>query len=134
MSQQLNMRVIVKGSTIKGMWRLAGEKGGIPLVAQYMFCGDLVSDGEFRQDSDGHRYRHYLTVEERDKEMEALVRNFSDPWALLQQFTGIRTVSGLLTFLNSTGYFSYPHDELAWPYDDIDWSELNPPFSCRVTH
>src|ERR1035441_4896207 len=133
MSQQLNMRVIVKGSTIKGMWRLAGEKDGIPLVAQYMFCGDLVSDGEFRQHSDGHWYRHFLKVEERDKEMEAGVRNFRDPWALLQEFTGIKTVSGLLAFLNSTGYFLYPHDELAWHDDEFDWSDFYSPLSYRVT-
>jgi hypothetical protein len=128
------MRVIVKGWTVKGAWRLEGEKDGIPLVGQYMFCGDLAGDGEFREHIDGHWYRHYLTVEERDKEVAALVRNFSDPWALLQEFTGIRTVSALLAFLNSTGYFCYPHDELTWQDYEHDWSNFNSPFSCCVTH
>ena len=54
-----SMRVIVKGSTIKGAWHLAGKKDGTALVKQYMFCGDLAGDGEFRQHSDGRWYRHY---------------------------------------------------------------------------
>ena len=113
------MPTVLKGSTLKGQWRLAGDEKGIPLVEQHTFYSDMPGGGEIRpHPSDGKPYYFHFTEEESEREMAAAFRSFADPWELLRAFTGIRTTPGLLEFLNSTGHFCDPIPDFHGFIDD----------------
>jgi hypothetical protein len=121
MSHLLNMPTVLKASMIKGQWRLAGDEDGIPLVEQHTFYSDMPGNGEVRpHPSDGKPYYFHFTEEESQQHMAAAIHNFADPWELLREFTGLRTSSALMTFLNSTGHFCDPLPEFYGSFDDSE--------------
>src|ERR1039458_5894612 len=108
MSQFLNMPTVLKASTIKGQWRLARDEDGIPLVEQHTFHSDMPGEGEIRPHPTLGKFYFHFTEEESQRHVAAAIHDFADPWELLREFSGLKTLPALMTFLNSTGHFCDP--------------------------
>jgi hypothetical protein len=124
MSHILGIRFQLNASTVKGVWRLAGEEDGIPCVELESYPNDFVYASELRQEVDGFPYHYDLTDEELEERHAAITRRFEDPWALLQDFTALKTIEDLLAFLNATGHFCDPdvpiHEKPEWLFNAGD--------------
>ena len=122
MSQTLGVRFQLNGSTRKGVWSLTDKEGGIPCVQLQSYVEDLqVGWGEYRKREDGSLFYHDTSYEEWMEAVEAETRRFADPWALLQDFTAIKSVAALLEFLNATGHFCNPYADEAIAEEKPEW-------------
>jgi len=104
MSQLLDIPVMLAGYTYEGKWELMGEESGIPweengipLIWQHNCYEELFYPSTFCGEG-----------KELDEAVDAITHELANPIELLREFTGIRTVAGLLAFLNSTGVFCDP--------------------------